>query len=258
MTATQLDGRSVVVTGAGAGVGRATALLFAREGARLVCADVDVASAEETVDLVAAAGGTARAQACDVSLEEDVEQAVAAAVAAYGRLDVVFNNAGIASPRSGMRFEEHSVEDFDRLVAVNLRGVFLGCRAAVRAFKSQGTGGVILNTGSVAGMVGWGGAVYGATKGAVIQLTRAVAVEAAPFDIRVNVLCPAAMPTTSFRAEPAGDRQAELLEVAARMHPLGRYITPEDCAAAALYLASDAARNLTGVVLPIDGGYVAR
>ncbi len=187
---------------------------------------------------------------------------IAAAVDQFGRLDILFNNVGIPTPRMGLKFEEHTLEDFNRLVAVNLGGVFLGCKHAVLRFKEQGDGGVILNTASVAGLVGWGGTVYGATKGGVIQLTRAVAVEAAPFDIRVNAICPAAMPLTGFMAaggiEVDAVKQAEIAEMVGGQHPLGRAITAEDCAEAAVYLVSDASRNVTGVALPIDGGFVAR
>ena len=187
---------------------------------------------------------------------------IAAAVDQYGRLDILFNNVGIPTPRLGLIFEDHTLEDFNRLVAVNLGGVFLGCKHAVLHFKEQGGGGVILNTGSVAGLVGWGGTVYGATKGGVLQLTRAVAVEAAPFGIRVNAICPAAMPLTGFMAAGGLDvdeaKQAEIAKMVGGQHPLGRAITAEDCAEAALYLVSDAARNVTGVALPIDGGFVAR
>ncbi len=118
----------------------------------------------------------------------------------FGRLDIMFNNVGIPTPRLGALLEEHTVEDFDKLAAVNLRGVFLGCKHAVIQFKKQGGGGAIVNTGSVAGLVGWGGAVYGATKGAVHQLTKAIAVECAPFGIRANAICPGAMPYTGFMA----------------------------------------------------------
>jgi len=161
-----------------------------------------------------------------------------------------------------MAFEEHSVEDFERLSSVNFRGVFLGCKHAVTRFKVQQSAGVILNTGSVAGLVGWGGTVYGATKGGVHQLTRAVAIEAAPFGIRVNAICPAGMPFTGFMAAGGmpgviqpGDEAAQRVGAS---HPLGRPITAEDCAEAAVYLVSDRAANVTGVLLPVDGGYVAR
>jgi len=257
-----LDGKSAVVTGAGSGVGRAAALRFAEEGARVVVGDIDLDGAKETVRKIEAAGGTAAAVGVDVSDEAQVQALVAAAVDANGRLDIMFNNVGIPTPRLGMSFEDHTWEDFNRLVAVNLGGVFLGCKHAVLQFKKQGSGGAILNTGSVAGLVGWGGAVYGATKGGVLQLTRAVAVEAAPFGIRVNAICPAAMPLTGFMA--AGgltvDEQ-QLPDLAAKVgeqHPMGEPITAEDCAEAALYLVSDAAKNVTGVALPIDGGFVAK
>jgi NAD(P)-dependent dehydrogenase (short-subunit alcohol dehydrogenase family) len=257
-----LEGKSAVITGAGSGVGRASALRFAEEGAQVVCADLRLDWAKETVRQIEAAGGVAVADECDVSQDEQVAGSIASAVANFGRLDIVFNNVGIPTPRLGMSFEEHSVDDFDRLIAVNLRGVFLGCKHAVVQFKKQGGGGVILNTGSIAGLVGWGGTVYGATKGGVHQLTRAVAIECAPFGIRVNAICPAAMPYTNFAA--AGGLEApasgieQMAEQVASMHPLGRPITAEDCAEAAVFLVSEHAANVTGVLFPVDGGYVAR
>jgi NAD(P)-dependent dehydrogenase (short-subunit alcohol dehydrogenase family) len=257
-----LEGKSTVVTGAGSGVGRASALRFAAEGARVVCADLRLEWAKETVRQIEAAGGTAVAEECDVSQDEQVASTVAAAVEHFGRLDIIFNNVGIPTPRLGMAFEEHSVDDFDRLVAVNLRGVFLGCKHAVIQFKQQGDGGVILNTGSIAGLVGWGGTVYGATKGGVHQLTRAVAIECAPFGIRVNAICPGGMPYTNFAAAGGMETPADGIEQIAQhvgsMHPLGWPITAEDCAEAAVYLVSDRSANVTGVLLPVDGGYVAR
>src|SRR5215470_8933643 len=191
-----LDGKSAVVTGAGSGVGRASALRFAEEGARVVCADISLERAQETAELIGKADGTAVAVQADVSAEDDVIAMLDAAVEHFGRLDILFNNVGIPTPRLGSKLEDHTVEDFERLIAVNLRGVFLGCKHAVIQFKRQGGGGVILSTGSVAGLVGWGGTVYGSTKGGVHQLTRGVAIEAAPFGIRVNAICPAAMPLT--------------------------------------------------------------
>jgi NAD(P)-dependent dehydrogenase (short-subunit alcohol dehydrogenase family) len=257
-----LHGKSAVITGAGSGVGRASALRFAAEGAKVLCADVRGDSAKETVRLIEAEGGVSVGHECDVSQDDQVAGMIGAAVEHFGRLDILFNNVGIPTPRLGMSFEEHSVEDFDRLVAVNLRGVFLGCKHAVIRFKEQGDGGVILNTGSIAGLVGWGGTVYGATKGGVHQLTRALAIECAPFGIRANAICPAAMPYTGFAAAggltASDDEIEQMAEHVGSMHPLGRPITAEDCAEAAVYLVSDRAANVTGVLLPVDGGYVAR
>lgn len=258
----QLQDKSAVITGAGSGVGRASALRFAEEGAQVVVADVDPDRAGETVALVEAQGGRAVAVRVDVSDESEVAQMIAAAVDAFGRLDILFNNVGIPTPRLGMTFLDHSVDDFERLTAVNFRGVFLGMKGAVAQFRAQGGGGVILNTGSVAGLVGWGGTVYGATKGAVHQLTKAVAVEVAPEGIRVNAICPGAMPYTGFMAAGGlalpDDQLDDVANAAGSIHPMGRPVRAEDCAEAAVYLCSDRAANVTGVLLPIDGGYVAR
>jgi NAD(P)-dependent dehydrogenase (short-subunit alcohol dehydrogenase family) len=258
----KLAGRSVVITGGGSGVGRASAVLFASEGAQVLVADVRDDWAAETVRLVTDKGGTAAARHCDVTEQADVDAAIRAAVEAFGRLDVMFNNAGVTGMKLGQTFEDHTVDDFERLVAINLRGVFLGCKLAVKQFKAQGGGGVIVNTGSIAGMVGFGSVVYGATKGAVNQITKGVAIECAPFDIRCNAICPGTMPLTNFtmvsRDEPFTTPPDDYLAMAASLQPNGRFVTAEDCAAAALFLASDDARNVTGVLLPVDGGYVAR
>lgn len=257
-----LAGKNAVVTGSASGVGRTSAIRFAEEGARVVCADIDAEAAADTVRMIGSAGGTAVAVRTDVSNEDDVVAAIAACVDAFGSLDIIFNNVGIPTPRLGMKFEEHTFDEYVRLSSVNFGGVFLGCKHAVIQFKAQGGGGVILNTGSVAGLVGWGGAVYGATKGAVHQLTRAIAIECAPDGIRVNAICPAAMPYTKFMATGGmAVPEAAMDQIAAAVgasHPLGRPITAEDCAEAAVYLCSDRAANITGVLLPIDGGFVAR
>jgi NAD(P)-dependent dehydrogenase (short-subunit alcohol dehydrogenase family) len=257
-----LSEKSVVITGSGSGVGRASAQLFAREGALVVCADVQDDWIKETVRLIESEGGTAIAQHCDVTQESDVIAAIDTAVDRFGRLDVMFNNVGVTTPRPGLLFEDHTNDDWDRLMSINFRSVFWGCKHGIKQFKAQGEGGVIINTGSVAGMVGWGGTVYGASKGGVIQLSRAIAIECAPFDIRVNCICPAAMPLTNFSvpdatrgSEGMGDDRAGQV---GSIHPLGRPITAEDCAGAALYLASDQSRNVTGILLPVDGGYTAR
>ena len=257
-----LDGKSAIVTGAGSGVGRVSALRFARKARGWSWPTSTSTTRKRLCARLNRLVASAIAVGIDVSDEQQVQAMIAAAVDQYGRLDILFNNVGIPTPRLGLIFEEHTLEDFNRLVAVNLGGVFLGCKHAVLRFKEQGDGGVILNTASVAGLVGWGGTVYGATKGGVIQLTRGVAIEAAPFGIRVNAICPAAMPLTGFMAagglQVDAEQQAAIAETVGGQHPLGRAITAEDCAEAALYLVSDASRNVTGVALPIDGGFVAR
>jgi NAD(P)-dependent dehydrogenase (short-subunit alcohol dehydrogenase family) len=258
----RLSGKCALITGAGSGVGRASALRFAQEGANVVCADIDEGAAKQTARQADADGTCAIAVAADVSQETEVIAALGAAVDQFGRLDIVFNNVGIPTPRLGMKFEDHTADDFAKLFSVNVAGVFYGCKHAVIHFKEQGLGGVILNTGSVAGLVGWGGAVYGATKGAVHQLTKAVAIEAAPYGIRVNAICPASMPRTHFMAAGGmslSDEQLDdVVEHISGSHPLGRIITAEDCAEAAVFLCSNAAMNITGVLVPIDGGFVAR
>jgi NAD(P)-dependent dehydrogenase (short-subunit alcohol dehydrogenase family) len=258
----RLADKIALITGAGSGVGRVSALRFVEEGARVVCADIDEHAAQATAQRATAAGGAAIAVTADVSKEADVVAAIDTAVNHFGRLDIVFNNVGIPTPRLGMNFEDHTAEEFNSLFAVNAGGVFYGCKHSVIRFKTQGTGGVILNTGSVAGLVGWGGAVYGATKGAVHQLTKALAVEAAPHGIRVNAICPAAMPHTGFMAAGGMPLAGELLENVvdhiSSTHPLGKVISPEDCAEAAVFLCSDESSNITGILVPIDGGFVAR
>jgi len=257
-----LEGKKAIVTGAGSGVGRASSLRFAEEGAAVLCVDIDLDRVKETVAQIEAAGGAAVAERCDVSNEEDVAATVAAAVEHFGRLDIMFNNVGVPTPRLGSKLEDHTVEDFERLMRINVGGAFLGSKHAVIQFKRQGDGGVILNTGSVAGLVGWGGSVYGASKGAVHQLTRAVAVEGASFGIRSNAICPAGMPFTNFMAAGGMDTSQVDLDAIGKQvgasHPLGRPITAEDCAEVAVFLVSDRARNITGILVPVDGGYVAK
>ena len=255
-----LTGKNVVITGAGSGVGRAASQLFARHGARLICADINLEWLEETVAQVKQAGGDARAARCDVARKSDVEAAVNAAVQAYGRLDVMYNNAGIASPYSPegrlARLDEVSEEQIERLIAVNMRGVMYGCQAAIVRFRLQGGGGVIVNTASAAGLIGWGGVLYGSTKGAVVNLTRTLAMEVAREDIRVNSVCPGAM-ATHFGPGARGAWSDVVLEKMAKAQPLGRIVDPADAANAALFLASDMARSITGVNLPVDAGVSA-
>ena len=264
-----LDGKSVVIAGSGSGVGRAGALLFAQEGAQVVVADLREDWAKDTVAQIEADGGTAVAIGCNVVDEDDVAAAVGLAVEQFGRLDIMWNNVGISTPRLGMTFTDHTVADFEKLLMVNGMGMFTGCRQAVLQFRRQAesgndedrAGGVIVNTASVAGLVGFGGVPYGASKAIGIQLTRGLAVELAAEGIRVNCFCPSAMPTTNFgrvEGEEFKEQPEEYLQFAGSFQPLGRIITPEDCANAALFLASDLSANVTGVALPVDGGYVAK
>lgn len=257
-----LNGKVAVITGAGSGVGRAAVLLFTRQGAKVVAADIDGAAAEATVAQAVAEGGSARAIACDVANEGALTEAVQLAVASYGRLDIMYNNAGITlEPKPGQRtlttLVDTSAEEMQRLNAVNVGGVMNGCRAAIRQFQAQGGGGAIVNTSSVAGLIGWGGVAYGATKGAVSLLTRSLAMEVAPHGIRVNAVCPAAMLTNFAGMGKRGPLPDEAKKRLAAIHPLGRTIDPMDCASAALFLASDLAANITGVNLPVDGGMSA-
>jgi NAD(P)-dependent dehydrogenase (short-subunit alcohol dehydrogenase family) len=254
-----VQGKVVIITGAGSGVGQAAALLFARHGAKVVAADLNGASVEATVASVKSEGGTAIAQTCDVADAGAVDALVAAAVKAFGRLDILYNNVGITlQPKQGQplrTFVTTTQEEIDRLYAVNVGGVMNGCRAAVRQFEAQGGGGVIVNTASVAGLIGYGGTVYGSTKGAVTTLTRTLAIELAPQGIRVNSVCPAGMPT-NFIAGGVSSSDAARASMSAS-HPLGRPIEAMECANGALFLASDMASNITGVNLPVDGGLTA-
>ena len=254
-----LQGKVAIITGAASGVGRAAALLFARHGAKVVPADVDGAAVEATAAEVKAQGGSALAKTCNVADAAAVDALVQAAVDAFGRLDVMYNNAGITiqnTPGQGSRrFVEAAQTDIDRLFAVNVGGVINGCRAAIRQFEAQGSGGVIVNTASVAGLIGYGSVVYGSTKGAITTLTRALALEVATQGIRVNSVCPAGMPT-KFMGMDLSKSPAALTSMGSA-HPLGRAIDPLDCANGALFLASDLASNITGVNLPVDGGLSA-
>ena len=226
-----LDDKRAIVMGAGSGVGRASSLRFAEEGARVVCADVNEEGAKETVRLIEGAGGTAIAVRTDVSKEADVVATIQACVDAFGRLDILFNNVGVPTPRLGAGLTDHTWEDFERLFDINVGGVFLGCKHAVLRFTEQGDGGVILNTGSVAGLVAWGGTVYGATKGAVHQLTKAVAIEGAPLGHPGERHLPGGHALHRLhrrrrarrRARPdRGDRQARRLDAPARSSDPGR------------------------------------
>lgn len=255
-----LEGKAAIVTGAGSGVGRAAALLFARHGASVVAADVRDAWAEETVSLVQREGGVASALHCDVSEERSVEGAVTSCVEVFGTLDVMYNNAGVGSPKMGLAFVDHTADDWERLLGINLMGMIYGSKHAVLQFRRQGGGGVIVNTGSVAGMVGFGGVPYGVSKAGGMLLTKSLAMEVAKEGIRVNAIAPATLLTNFGRSEEDAfkPRTEEEVELWGSFVPTGRASTPEDCANAALFLASDLSANITGAIIPVDGGYLAR
>ena len=251
----RLEGKVAVVTGGGNGIGRATVLAFLVEGARgVVVADLNVETGNETVALARQAGHGDRARfvRTDVAEEAQVSAALAAADDAWGRLDCVFNNAGVAGAIGPIT--HIAVEDFDFTMNVLVRGVFLGMKHGARIMKGRGQGGAIISTASVAGLSGGDGPqAYSAAKAAVINLTRAVAIELAPDRIRVNCICPGGINTPLLhRGSP--EAMGQLLDLAQPWPEHGR---PEDIAAAALYLASDEARFVTGAALVVDGGMTA-
>jgi NAD(P)-dependent dehydrogenase (short-subunit alcohol dehydrogenase family) len=245
-----LDGKVAIVTGAGSGIGRATALRFAAEGARVFAADVTGAEAETA----AAIGANGVAVHTDVADPAQVAAMIDAARTRFGRLDVLFNNAGIEGAQGATA--DCTLENFDRVIAVNLRGVFLGMKYALPAMLASG-GGSIINNASVAGLVGFAGVpAYCASKGGVIQLTRAAALEYATQGVRVNAICPGVVHTPMVERFTGGD-PAALAQMGA-MQPVNRLGTPEEIAAVALFLASDDSSFVTGVAFPADGGFVAR
>lgn len=251
----RLAKKVAIITGAATGIGRAAALLFAREGARVVVADVDEEGGRETVTLIEEAGGEALYVRVDVTRPTDVERMVRTAVETYGRLDVLFNNAAV---NLAATVTETSEEAWDRIMAVNVKGVFLGCKYAIPAMVAGG-GGVIVNTASAAAIVGLKGlAAYTTSKGAVLQLTRNVALDYADQKIRANALCPGvtatAMTLSVIEKSPNPEAMRQRMDAG---RPLGRMADPEEIARAALFLASEESSFMTGVPLIVDGGFTA-
>lgn len=246
----RFDDKVVVITGAGGGIGRASALAFARAGAKVMVTDRDANAGQETLRQVQALGASAHFLQTDVTQAAQVEAMVAQTVAHYGRLDCAFNNAGIEEEH--MRLADCSEDTFDRIMDVNVKGVWLCLKYQLAQMLAQG-GGAIVNTASVAGLIGAPKmAAYSASKHAVLGLTKSAAVEYGRKNIRVNAVCPGVIRTVMF--ERAVQADPRLGTSAAQMHPMGRIGEADEVAAAVLWLCSDAASFVTGHAHTVDGG----
>jgi 3-oxoacyl-[acyl-carrier protein] reductase len=253
----KLLNKVAIITGAGSGFGRATAILFSKEGAKISVADIDEKGGQETVKLIKGQGGDAIFIRVDVSKSGDAEKMIKATVDKYGNLDILFNNAGI--PMSFTPVEEVTEDLWDRIIDVNVKGIFLGSKFAVPFMKKRG-GGVIINTASISGVRPRPGlSAYSTSKAGAIMLTKALAIELAPFKIRVNCINPVAAETPMLaRFMEAGGATGEKFEEGRKRFidtvPLGRLAQPEDVAYTALFLASEEASLITGASFDVDGG----
>ena len=251
----QLKNKVALVTGAGAraGIGRAAALLFAKNGAKVVVTDILVEEGEETANLIKEAGGEAIFVKSDVSKAGDVEAMIKKAVDTYGALDCAFNNAGVQP--SGKLIQDTTEEDWERIIGINLKSVWLCLKYEIPQMLKQG-GGSIVNTSSMLGIVARDiRSIYTASKHGVVGLTKVAALENAGKGIRVNAVCPAVVRTTIFERFVAD--KPEMAANLMAMTPIGRVSSPEEIAESVLWLCSDAASYVTGVALPVDGGYTA-
>lgn len=254
MTA-RLQNKVAIVTGAASGMGAAAAQLFAKNGAKVVVVDLPGAENEDAVLKMDGGKGNMIFVSGDVSSRSDTENFVKTTVGTFGRVDVIFNNAGYYLKK---KIEETTDDEYDRLLDVNLRALYLSSSLVIPIMKKQGSG-VILSTSSNAGLVGRpNGPIYGAAKGAVISLTKALAIANGPFGIRVNCICPGTMFTPMFESGlAAASDPADTIKRVSDTVALRRLGTAEDVGQAALFLASDEASYITGVALPVDGGRVA-
>jgi NAD(P)-dependent dehydrogenase (short-subunit alcohol dehydrogenase family) len=248
----RLADKVTIITGAGGGMGRVASQLFAKEGAKVVVAEYSEAAGEETVGLVRAAGGDATFIKVDVSRESDAKAMVDHALATYGRLDCLYNNAGIM-PEADHSVTDTDVATWDSVMAVNVRGVFLGCKFAIPAMQAGG-GGSIINIASFVALVGCSVPqdAYTASKGAVLSLTRSLAVQYGPKGIRANAICPGPVETPLLMDWLVKDEAAKRVRLA--RNPTGRFGKPEEIVHMAVYLASDESRWTNGASLVIDGG----
>jgi NAD(P)-dependent dehydrogenase (short-subunit alcohol dehydrogenase family) len=250
----RLDGKIALVTGGGSGIGQATALAFAREGAKVVVADILVEGGEATVSQIKNGGGDAIFVKTDVSQDAEVEAMVQKAVATYGRLDCAFNNAGIAG--AAARTADYTQKQWDRVIGINLTGVWLCMKYEIAQMVKQG-GGAIVNTASVAGLVGFRhGPAYVAAKHGVVGLTKTAALEYAKANIRVNAVCPGVIQTPMFERGLKVDPR--IGETMSAREPIGRLGKPEEIAEAVVWLCSEAASFVTGLPMAVDGGWVAQ
>lgn len=252
----RLENKIAVITGAASGQGRAVAQLFAREGANVLVSDIDQSGGRQTVALIEGEGGSARFQKTDVAKAQEVEELMQVAVATWGGLHILYNNAAIWSPGKIDNFvTELSEENWDKIISTNLKSVYLCCKFGIPAIIESG-GGSVINVASSAGLVGSKNPshAYAASKGGIIAMTRSMAMAYAKQNARVNVICPGGIDTPMIDAMQTAAGKERM----AKAHPMGRMGQPEDIAYCALYLASDEANWVTGTVFPIDGGFTAK